>query len=279
MKKWPIIIACVYLTGCLSSRPVLAPPETRAMYTAHLAKKAGWKEHAIHTSQFTLKAYGSSALSKKTEFLTIYIEGDGLAWLSEDRPSDNPTPNVPTGLEMAIKDQQNYPIAYIARPCQFVFNEEWRSCRQDYWTNLRFSSDVINTMNQAVDYLKKHYHAKKILLIGYSGGGTIATLLSAKRTDVIQLITVAAILDTDYWVNQENLTPLFGSLNPADEWENLVSIPQTHWVGGKDNVVRNEVAFSYAKHFPASNKPKIIVIPDFDHTCCWATNWMALLSS
>ncbi len=261
------IIACLYLSGCV----LIPSPEARAMHAAHIAKKVHWKEHTIHTAQFILKAYGPLAQSK-TKILTIYIEGDGLAWLSEHRPSTNPTPNIPTALNMAIHDQKNHAIAYLARPCQFVSKEEWGNCREAYWTHLRFSSEVINAMNQAVDYLKNYYHANKILLIGYSGGGTIATLLSARRTDVIQLITVAAILDTDYWVTQENLTPLDGSLNPANEWKNLASIPQTHWVGGKDTVVRKEVAFAFAKRFPAAKKPKIIVIPEFDHACCWATD-------
>ena len=271
MLKWLVIIACFYLSGCISSKPMLSP-ESRAMRAAHLAKRVGLKEHTIHTDRFTLKAYGSTS-PIKTKTLTIYIEGDGLAWLSEDRPSNNPTPHVPTGLKMAIHDQKNNPLVYLARPCQFVFNDEWKNCQRAYWTNLRFSPEVIRAMNQAVNHLKKYYHANQIVLIGYSGGGTIATLLSASRTDVIHLITVAAILDTAYWVNQENLTPLYGSLNPADEWKNLASIPQTHWVGGKDTVVRKEIAFAYAEHFPAAKKPKIIVIPRFDHHCCWATDW------
>lgn len=249
------------------------------MQAAELAKKAGWKEHTIHTSLFTLKAYGSSASNKtKTKILTIYIEGDGLAWLSEDRPSNNPTPMVATALNMAIHDKKNKPVSYLARPCQFVSEESWGKCRQDYWTNLRFSPEVILAMNQAVDELKQYYHARQIVLIGYSGGGTVATLLSAKRQDVIQLITVAAILDIDYWVKHENLTPLYGSLNPADEWKKLISIPQIHWVGGKDKVVSKEVAFAFAQRFPAAKKPIINVVPDFNHSCCWAKDWMSLLT-
>lgn len=255
---------------------MIPTPELRAVQAAQFAKKAGWKEHTIHTPLFTLKAYGSP-VSSKTKTLTIYIEGDGLAWLSEDRPSNNPTPMVHTGLNMALHDQKNKPIAYLARPCQFVFKEAWRTCRQDYWTNLRFSSEVIHAMNQAVSYLKQDYHAQQIVLIGYSGGGTIATLLAAKRQDVIQLITVAAILDSDHWVRQEHLTPLSGSLNPADSWEKLLSIPQTHWVGGQDKVVSKEVAFAFAQRFPAANKPKINVVPGFNHVCCWAKDWMSLL--
>lgn len=267
-----IVMTCLSLSACISSTP-MPSPETRAMHVSALAKKAGWKEHTIHTLPFTLKAYGSPAPSK-TKILTIYIEGDGLAWLSADSPSNNPTPHVPTGLKMAIHDQKNDPIAYLARPCQLVFKEEWMNCQQAYWTHLRFSPEVINAMNQAVKYLKKYYHAKQLLLVGYSGGGTVAALLAARRTDVIQLITVAAILDTDYWVNQENLTPLYGSLNPANEWKNLVTTPQKHWIGGKDTVVRKDVALAFAKYFPATKKPKIIVVPAFDHACCWTTDWM-----
>lgn len=270
-KRLLIILSCLYLSGCISS--TIPSPESRSVHAAQLAKKVGWKEHAIHTSAFTLKAYGSPA-PKKTKTLTIYIEGDGLAWLSKNRPSNNPSPHVPSGLKMAIHDKKDYPVAYLARPCQFVFQEEWRNCRQEYWTNLRFSPEVIQSMNQAVTYLKKYYHAKQLVLVGYSGGGTIATLVAARRTDVVQLVTVAAILDTDYWVKQDGLTPLYGSLNPADEWKNLISIPQTHWVGGQDRVVPKEVAFAFAQHFPTEKKPNIKVMPNFDHVCCWVTDWM-----
>jgi len=274
MLKLLLVLGCLYLSGCLSLTSI-PTPELRALQADQLAKKSGWKKHAIHTALFTLKAYGSPA-PDNTKVITIYIEGDGLSWLSENSPSNNPTPLVPTGLNMAIHDQKTKPIAYLARPCQFVFKEAWRHCRQDYWTHLRFSPEVIHAMNQAVDYLKQYYHAQQIVLIGYSGGGTIATLLSAERQDVVQLITVAAILDIDYWVREENLTPLYGSLNPADAWKKLISIPQTHWVGSKDKVVSKEVAFAFAQRFPAGRKPKINVVPDFNHTCCWVRDWMSL---
>jgi len=153
-------------------------------------------------------------------------------------------------------------------------NNEWRGCRQAYWTNLRFSPEVIKAMNEAVTELKNYYHAKKTILIGYSGGGTIATLIAARRTDVAKLITVAAMLDMKQWIDQESLTPLYGSLDPALEWKNLLSIPQTHWVGGKDIIVRKEVAFAFANHFPLAKRPTIKVVPNFDHTCCWTTIYL-----
>lgn len=287
MSKLLILLICLYLSGCVMQTSVRSPEE-RTMQATSLAKKAGWSEHTIRTRLFTLKAYRSPAQKTATgscgqiarcrdltsqQTLTIYIEGDGLAWLSEDMPSTNPTPLVPTGLQMALHDQKHHPIVYLARPCQFVSKDEWAGCRQAYWTHLRFSPDVVNAMNQAIDALKHEYHAKQMVLIGYSGGGTIAALIAARRTDVSQLTTVGAILDTDFWVHQENLTPLYGSLNPADAWRNLISVPQRHWVGGKDTVVPKEVALAFAERFPAEKKPNITVVSAFDHACCWATDW------
>lgn len=264
-------ISCLFLCGCLAKNPLIAP-ERRAEMAAELAKTQHWQAYNIPTSTFTFKAYGS-LVQNKANVLTVYIEGDGLAWLSTDRPSANPTPQNPMGLKMALQDKKNHPVAYLARPCQFVFNEAWQGCRQAYWTDSRFSLEIIQATNQALDYLKKHYHASQIVLIGYSGGGTIAALAAARRSDVIQLITVAAVLDTADWVQRNNLTPLYGSLNPALEWKNLVYIDQVHWVGGKDTVVPPGVAFAFAKHFPVTQKPNIIVLPEFDHVCCWVTRW------
>ncbi|HEX2549375.1 MAG TPA: alpha/beta hydrolase [Gammaproteobacteria bacterium] len=244
----------------------------RTQKTTHLAKTMGWQTHTIRTTTFIIKAYGPLA-KKKANTLTIYLEGDGLAWISDDLPSDNPTPIAPTALKIAVHDQKSELVAYLARPCQFVFNKEWVGCRQAYWTNLRFSTKVVNAMDQAVDYLKKYYHVKQIILIGYSGGGTIAALLTAKRTDVTKLITIAAVLDLKEWVNQKKLTPLNGSLDPAEAWNKLTLVSQTHWVGGKDTVVPKEVAFAFAKHFSQTKKPQIIILPDFDHVCCWAVDW------
>lgn len=245
-------------------------PKVRAQHAAYAAKTAGWRAYTIHTTSFTLKAYGSRRQGKT---LIIYIEGDGLAWVSADRPSDNPTPITPTGLKMALHHHKNISVAYIARPCQFVFNKQWVGCQSAYWTNLRFSDEVIRSMNQAVGYLKKYYHAEKIILIGYSGGGTIAALISARRADVVRLITIAAPLDVKQWVNLQKLSPLNGSLDPADEWKYLVSIPQTHWIGGKDTIVPKEVLISFVNHFPPLKKPEIKEMPSYDHICCWAEEW------
>jgi hypothetical protein len=270
MLKWlAIIIGYLCLLGCIVTT---ISPEMRAEKVEDLAKLKAWQSYRITAEPFIIQAYGSHS-SLKQDVLTIYIEGDGLAWLAANLPSRNPTPLNPVAFMMAMNDHNYHPIVYLARPCQYVFNKDWQGCQQAYWTNLRFSQDVITAMNQAIDFLKQTYDVKKIILIGYSGGGTIATLLAARRGDVKKLITVAAVLDLKQWIKSEGLSPMQGSLDPADEWQNLLSIPQTHWVGGKDKVVPKEIAYAFANHFPVGKRPSIKIVPDFDHICCWATAW------
>ena len=254
-------------------RHALIPsPESRTAHATALAKTIGWHGSILPTRDFTFKVYGPASKAT-TKTLTIYIEGDGLAWLSTDTPSTNPTPINPIGLKLAIRDKQHSTVVYLARACQFVFHTDWGDCRSDDWTNSRFSAAIIRATQQAIDALKIKYHAQKIRLIGYSGGGAIAVLVAANRTDVVHLTTIAGMLDTEAWVRQNNLTPLRGSLNPAEAWPSLAAIPQTHWVGGKDTVVPKNIAFSYANRFPTTKKPKIKIKPTYDHVCCWTTTW------
>ena len=111
-----LIISCLFLISCDSS---LIPPETRTQAVLNQVKQKAWTTFSIETNPFTLRAFGSS-LIKKSKILIIYIEGDGLAWLTENSPSNNPTPRVPTGLNLAFQDPDAGQIAYLARPCQYV---------------------------------------------------------------------------------------------------------------------------------------------------------------
>lgn len=255
-------------------RHIIPSVEMRSHHATALAKTVGWHAYILHADGFAFKTYGPKPIPATT--LTIYIEGDGLAWLSTDTPSTNPTPINPIGLKLAIHDKTHHPVVYLARACQYISGKNWETCRMADWTNARFSPAIIHATQQAIDALKLRYRAKKIRLVGYSGGGAIATLVAANRTDVIRLITIAGPLDTDAWTRQKNLTPLRGSLNPADAWTSLTTVKQTHWVGGNDTVIPKEVAFAYANRFPSGKKPTIKVVPTYSHACCWATHMNAL---
>ena len=263
------LIVLLSLSACTH----IPTQQERSENAIALANKAGWKKEYIETNRFTLAAFLPTSIPT-AELLTIYIEGDGLSWIDASTPSNEPTPMDPLALKLALRDDA--PSAYLARPCQYVAEDRKKSCAQKYWTHSRFSEEVIEASNLAIDQLKHKFAAKKLLLVGYSGGGAVAALIAARRLDVVRLITLAGNIDHRAWTRENHLSPLSGSLNPADEWLYLQHIPQTHFVGGNDEVIGEYVARSYASHFPADLQPSIVVVPQYDHHCCWVESWPAL---
>ena len=267
MKVLLVYIMAIFvfiLQGC--SR---FPVEDRVKYADFLANKAGWKKEILHTDLFEIQSYLSNFES--AELITVYIEGDGLAWVSKTKPSSNPTPINPLALRLALKDQGN--AVYLSRPCQFLTSP---SCSQRYWTNERFAPVIVDAMNDVVSIVKAKTLAKKVVLVGYSGGGAIAALIAATRNDVIRLITVAGNLDHQIWTEKLNVSPLTGSLNSADYWHQLIDIPQLHLVGEFDQSVPLFVIESFQARFSEGKKPKIKIVEGFDHQCCWVEQWPEL---
>lgn len=264
IKTLTTLIGCVLLCSCTH----WPSPHERKMQADQLA--AGWQAQVYPTSYFSLMTYQPAA-GNKADNLTIYIEGDGFACVSASSPSLNPTPINPLALKLALKDPG--PAAYIARPCQFVALNKEQLCRQQYWTSHRFSEEVIQSTNEVVNLLKAKYHAQNISLVGYSGGGAVATLVAARRHDVVGIITIAGNLDHQYWTQTQHLSPLAGSLNPADFADDLHTIPQLHYVGAEDKVMPVAVAQAYKRHFKNADRVKIIEVSGFSHQCCWLEEW------
>lgn len=275
--KTRLLLLSLLLTSCIQVPTLLE----RNVLVQEITAKASWVQESIVTDTFVLRAYVPKASIQsavkspiKSIALTIYIEGDGLAWINASAPSSNPTPVYPLALKLAMKDTG--PSAYLARPCQFIGLEAQKNCTQKYWTSHRFSEEVIHATDQAINQLKLRFGANQLILVGYSGGGTVAALVAARRNDVERLITIAGNLDHKTWSTEHHLTPLTGSLNSADAWQQLKNIPQTHFVGGKDTIVGESIVRAYAANFISGELPTIKVIPDFDHRCCWEDRWPAL---
>jgi len=269
-RNIPLLIALAALAGCAN-----LSPQSRWQHAAQLAEKAGWQKLRLPTAHFVLSAYVPKPVAKSSQqqdVLTVYIEGDGFAWISSSQASSDPTPRNPVALELALRHPQGA-AAYLARPCQYVEAHDARNCLPAYWTERRFAAEVIEASNEAISALKQRSGASKLVLVGYSGGGAVAALVAARRSDVVQLITVAGNLDHRAWTQYHQVPPLTGSLNPADEWQALQSVPQRHFAGGRDEIVSRAVVDAYAARFPASRRPKVITVPGFDHVCCWVEQW------
>jgi len=268
-----MLVLCMLIVGACSTIPNQTERNEKAV---HLANQHDWGKVSINTDFFVLQAYLPQVPSK-AETLTIYLEGDGLAWVKSTIASSNPTPINPLALKLALLDTNS--ASYLARPCQYITENQSKNCTPKYWTSHRFSPEVILSTNQAIDEIKQKFGAHKLILVGYSGGGAVAALVAAKRHDVIKLVTVAGNLDHAFWTKQQHLSPLSGSLNAADAWKDLQVISQRHYVGGRDSTISEDIAQSYASQFIINKQPSIIVIPNFDHHCCWESIWPSIVSS
>ena len=266
------VLACLMLAGCAG----IKLDEKRAA-SLRLATDAGWQRLDLDAGTFVLAAFSPPGL-RQTDTLTIYIEGDGLAWMDATMPSLDPTPLDPLALRLALRDASDKAV-YLARPCQYVTGEDRRGCEKKYWTSHRFSPEVVAAGNLAVSRMKARHGANKITLVGYSGGGAVAALVAARRDDVALLITVAGNLDHAAWTSSHRLSPLSGSLNPADAWRALQEVPQRHYIGGRDTIVGEGVARAYAARFEKNKAPPITLIPEFDHHCCWDDIWPGIVNS
>lgn len=263
-------IALITLTACVSIPSI----SQRTNTSNQLAANQSWQPEIIVTPSFDLMSYQPKQIMAAT-VLTVYIEGDGFAWRTRSVASTDPTPINPIGLKLALSHPDGN-AAYLARPCQYVGGSTARACDKTYWTDKRFAENVIAASNQAITALKVKFGATQLQLVGYSGGGAIATLVAARRNDVIRLITVAGNIDHQVWTATKKISPLTGSLNPADYWRELSDIEQIHFTGGNDPIIGTFVAQSYKQHYKDDKNIKIITLPNFDHHCCWVDQWPEL---
>jgi pimeloyl-ACP methyl ester carboxylesterase len=269
MKAVFCLALCAALSACSSTD--LVPRQRKAEV---IAGGAGWTYQLVEAGDFDLATYASPRKANE-DLLVVYIEGDGLAFLGPRTISSDPTPTEPVALELARRDLHDN-VAYVARPCQYTIALGARNCTPDHWTTRRYAPEVIDSMSAAVDTLKRDAGAKKIILVGYSGGGAVAVLLAARRSDVVGLVTVSANLDIAFWVQRDGLSPLKGSLDPADVAARVENIPQVHFVGSDDEVVGPSVTQSYLSHMKDRSHARAIEIARFDHVCCWVDQWTAL---
>lgn len=273
MTPIPTMVWALGLVLALSACSLLPSPTDRYERADQLASSKGWHHEQWKAGAFQV-ALWTPDLNTSPERLSIYIEGDGLAWVSPSSPSDDPTPIDPIALRLALAQPSGRAV-YLARPCQYV-DAEHTACSSAYWTSRRFSDDVVRATDEAVSRLKRASGAEHLTLVGYSGGGAIAALVAARRNDIDRLVTVAGNLDPRAWAEQQGLRPLDGSLDPVDDVRQLTGISQWHFVGGRDTVVPAALTRSFADRFPPAQRPAVIPIDEFGHACCWADRWPAL---
>ena len=239
------------------------------------AAAQSWRGELYDAKQFkllTLQRHAAPAA-----ILTVYIEGDGRAWLDRWTPSANPTPERPVGLRLALSDPSTK-ILYIGRPCQYLSAQETAKCDMRYWTSHRYAPEVVAALSQAIDKHKTDSGAA-IELIGYSGGGVLAALIAARRTDVRRIVTIAANLDLSVWTRTLGVDSMVNSLDPAAEADRIEAIAQYHLAGASDEAVPPSVVRSYmAGGARVGPRRAMEIVPGYDHDCCWHRDWRARIA-
>ncbi|HMV53840.1 MAG TPA: alpha/beta hydrolase [Rhodocyclaceae bacterium] len=203
--------------------------------------------------------------------LHVYIDHDGTPWLRRDVVSADPTPRNPLALRLMAQDDA--PSLYLGRPCHFTTGDD--ACNPLFWTHHRYGTSVVDSMVRALRGFLDGRRFDRLVLVGYSGGGTLALLMADRMPEVASVVTVAGNLDIAGWAALHGYSPLAGSLDPMLRVRRAPPAREFHLVGGRDENVAAALAAGYAKRFPDAT---LIEVADFDHVCCWARDWRALLA-
>jgi dienelactone hydrolase len=223
----------------------------------------------VDTGQFALFSLLRQATPAPA--LTVYIEGDGAPWPTVFHPPRDPTPLQPLALLLAASDPAPA-VAYLARPCQYRADGSAAACDPAYWTDRRFAPEVLAATDLALTRLKQVAGARRLRLVGFSGGGVIAALLASRRDDVDALVTVAAPLALGAWVNLHRMSPL-AAADPLTDSPDRRLPPAVHFVGADDELVPAGIV----RRFASVRGGRLEVVPGFDHDGCWARDWPQLL--
>lgn len=249
---------------------LLAACATPGERVVQLAGEAGLQQQVIDGEGFRhVVLYRRDEARGRS--LHVYIDHDGRPWIGGTRVASDPSPREPLALALMVQDPGD--AIYLGRPCHYGAGGP-AGCHPLSWTHARYGEAVVGSMAAAINrWMARTGHAE-LVLIGYSGGGTLATLLAARLPQTTGLISVAANLDVDTWARLHQYSPLTGSLDPAVQDGLDPRVLQHHHVGGRDRNVPPELLKRFVARQAAAH---VVVHPEFDHACCWVEAWPGLL--
>jgi hypothetical protein len=260
-----LCLAATLTAGC-------ATPPPRA---DDIARTAGFTRAVMPGAGFRHITYRSMAGPADAP-VWIYIEGDGIPWVTDFIPAADPTPHTFVALEAMAAGGR--PALYVGRPCYFEANRD-PGCETVMWTHRRFAPEVVASMAGAIQASldAERLDGRPLILVGFSGGGTLATLLAPELPHICALITMASPLDLDAWTREHDYSPMTGSLNPATVLSPLPSgIRQLHLRSRRDHVVAADNAASWLSRQPHA---ELRVFDSVDHGAGWLRVWRELLGT
>lgn len=211
----------------------------------------------IKTRSFSIASW--QKITSPNSIYKIYIEGDGYAFNTRGKATQDPTPHSNLVRKLAFGD--NSPnVIYLARPCQYIKSP---ICSQRHWTTARFAPEIINAEYEAI---KSTVGDNPVILIGFSGGAQVAGLIATAKPglNVKKIITIAGNLDHLAWTQYHKLPPLSESMNLESYRNQFAKIPQIHYVGTKDKVIPPVLVNQFV-----GNNDLIIKVKNASHNEGW----------
>jgi pimeloyl-ACP methyl ester carboxylesterase len=238
---------------------------------ARLAGSHGLQPLLLQGTQFQHHAF--AAVRGPPGLLVLLIDGDGLPWIWGGRfIAADPTPRVSLALQLAVATPAS--VLYLGRPCYLEVRLP-PECSGALWTSERYSREVVASMSAAAATYITEHHFEQVLIVGWSGGGTLAALMAAGLPHVSGLVSIAGNLDPDTWARLHEYLPLQGSLNPALQPPLPADLKQWYLVGERD---KNVPAAATARYFARVPQDRVWVYPRFDHNCCWVEAWPSIFA-
>lgn len=287
--KRAVVFTALFLFGCSSD-------QLRINKAFDLAQHANLTPSVINTSHFPIQIFTQN---QNTKHAIIYLEGDGLVINKYGDVAMNPTPTDPMALRLASVDTRPLTKIVVNRPFHYVISCHTECSRikcpglkvsasrsrnkagmtlfrngnaSKYWTTARYAPEVIQSIDETIKQCQQQFHFETIEFVAYSGGASVALLLTPYFENITRIISFAGNLDHKNWTSYHDTQPLFESLDPMENKEFIRKIPQLHFVGSSDDNTTTELAKAYKQKID-SDKISIIVIKGFDHDSNWPSVW------
>jgi dienelactone hydrolase len=232
------------------------------------AEQLGFERGQVEGKAFSHVVFRNRS-DQEALLLHVYLGGDGsparaLRWIPPD-----PTPETPVALELMSLDPN--PSVFLGRPCYHGA----AGCSAAHWTVARYGEEVVASLAEAARNLGRSAGAEGLVLLGFSGGGTLSMLVAERLPEVQAVVTVAANLDVGAWVEHHDFEPFVASLDPAQRPALDPRVVQVHLAGEDDRVVPPALVRDAVADQPSA---RFEVLAGFDHACCWLDVWPGILA-
>ena len=256
MRYKYLIVIFTFLSACQNSVPLLdnyssGLSNSGAMGTGSkgIAKTAFFEHFWTSRNWLSEHEHSNGKQSELKSPLIIAIEGDGRPWRNRFQIATDPTSARP--LLLSWLKTTEHPVLYLGRPCYFGTlqidppepplkvsgQRRYKGCSEYWFTFGRYSQAVVDSLIQAAQGLAND---QCLILVGHSGGGTLAMLMARQLPNVKWVVTMSGNLSVTQWQQHHQFSPLLGSHDPGRMSPLAKEISQLHLAAEQDSQILPE---------------------------------------